>query len=86
MVHPIERHLRPRVLEAVADTRIVVLQGARQAGKTTLVRAVIDELDGRLVTLDDELTRSTAQADPGGFLRQHPDGLLVSRSDRRAAV
>ncbi len=77
MFRPIQRNLRPRLLEAVADTRIVVLQGARQVGKTTLVRAVIDELSGRLVTLDDELTRSTAQADPAGFLRQHPDGMLA---------
>lgn len=77
MTDPIERHVRPRVLEALADTRIVVVQGARQVGKTTLVRTVVEELGGRLVTLDDELTRAAAQADPVGFLDQFPDGLMA---------
>jgi hypothetical protein len=30
---PIPRHLEPRVTEALSDTRIVVIQGARQVGK-----------------------------------------------------
>ena len=74
---PITRHVRPRILEALNDTRIVVIQGARQVGKTTLVREVVERLDGRLVTFDDEITRSAAQADPVGFLKQNPGGLLA---------
>lgn len=61
----------------MSDTRIVVIQGARQVGKTTLVREVVDELRGRLVTFDDALTRSAAQADSVGFLDQNPEGLLA---------
>jgi len=67
----------PRLLEALSDTRVVVVQGARQVGKTTLVTQVVDELGGRLVTLDDDVTRAAAQADPAGFLQQYPDGLLA---------
>jgi predicted AAA+ superfamily ATPase len=33
----IERHLRRRVLEALEDTRVVAVLGARQVGKSTLV-------------------------------------------------
>ena len=36
----IERHLRPRVVEALDDTRVIVVLGARQVGKSTLVQAV----------------------------------------------
>jgi predicted AAA+ superfamily ATPase len=67
----------PRLLEALGDTRVVVVQGARQVGKTTLVSQVVERLDGQLATLDDDLTREAAQADPAGFLRQNPHGLLA---------
>jgi uncharacterized protein len=72
----IPRHLEPRVIEALADTRIVVIQGARQVGKSTLATTIIESRGGRLVSLDDEVTRAAASADPGGFLRQLPAGLL----------
>ena len=77
MITHIKRHMKPRVLEALQDTRIVVIQGARQVGKTTLVREIVEEVGGRLVTFDDESIRSAAQADPVGFLHQNPDGLLA---------
>lgn len=77
MITHIKRHMKPRVLEALQDTRIVVIQGARQVGKTTLVREIVEEVGGRLVTFDDEPIRSAAQADPVGFLHQNPDGLLA---------
>jgi predicted AAA+ superfamily ATPase len=72
-----DRHVKPLVTQALTDTRIVIVQGARQVGKTTLVREIVDELGGRLVTLDDEATRSAAEADPVGFLSQNPAGLLA---------
>ncbi|MGI8761443.1 MAG: hypothetical protein ACR2LF_09180 [Jatrophihabitantaceae bacterium] len=33
----IERHARPLVVEALHDTRVVFVMGARQVGKSTLV-------------------------------------------------
>ncbi|WP_295698904.1 ATP-binding protein [Lapillicoccus sp.] len=79
-----DRSVRPRLLDALGDTRIVVVQGARQVGKTTLVRSVLADRAGRFVTLDDDLTRGAAQADPPGFLRQMPDGLLAIDEVQRA--
>ncbi|HEX2804838.1 MAG TPA: ATP-binding protein [Kineosporiaceae bacterium] len=78
------RHVMPWLLESLTDTRVVVVQGARQVGKTTLVTQVVERLGGRLVTLDDDLTREAAQADPAGFLRQNPDGLLAIDEVQRA--
>ncbi|MGH3505127.1 MAG: ATP-binding protein, partial [Nocardioidaceae bacterium] len=74
---PLARSIGPRVLESLADTRIVVVQGARQVGKTTLIGEVTSDRGGRLVTLDDDLSRAAAEADPAGFLAQFPDGLLA---------
>ncbi|WP_159618880.1 ATP-binding protein [Ruania rhizosphaerae] len=71
------RSLFPRVLEALDDTRIVVIQGARQVGKSTLAHQVLAERPGRIVTLDDTEARVFAGEDPVGFLQQNPDGLLV---------
>ncbi len=73
----IARNLLPRVAEALIDTRIVVVQGARQVGKSTLAAEITGRLGGRLVTLDDDLTRTTAATDPYSFVRQFPDGLLT---------
>lgn len=76
MATHIERHVKPRVLEALEDTRVVGIQGARQVGKTTLVREIVETRGGRLVTFDDEATLALAKADPVGFL-QHSEGLLA---------
>lgn len=75
MTH-LERHVKPRALEALEDTRIVVIQGARQVGKTTLMQEIVKERGGRLVSFDDEQTLTLAQIDPLGFL-QHGDDLLA---------
>lgn len=70
------RSITSRVEEALTDTRIVALQGARQVGKSTLAEEIVTRHSGRLVTLDDELTRTAATSDPATFVRQFPDGLL----------
>jgi len=65
----LERHLRPRVLEALDDTRVVVVLGARQVGKSTLVQDVaIRDRPAAILTLDDQATRDAAAADPTGFV------------------
>lgn len=42
-----------------------------------LAAEITRRLDGRLVTLDDDVTRTTAATDPHSFVRQFPDGLLT---------
>lgn len=73
----ISRHVKSRVLEALEDTRVVVLQGARQVGKTTLVREIVEQRSGRLVTFDDPATLARVEADPIGFLQDEPNRLLA---------
>lgn len=63
------RHLQDRLEEALADTPVVMLTGARQTGKTTLVQALAAARSGmRTFTLDDESVRAAASADPQGFV------------------
>lgn len=65
----IERHLRPLVLEALGDTRVVVVVGARQVGKSTLVEQIATaDRPATVLTLDDQATRDAALEDPTGFV------------------
>jgi predicted AAA+ superfamily ATPase len=65
----LERHLRPSIEEALADTPAVLVVGARQAGKTTLVKEVAAARPGTsYVTLDDALPLEAARADPAGLV------------------
>ena len=62
--------------EALADTRVITLNGARQAGKSTLARLAAAARPGSVVRLlDDPATLRSAVDDPAGFVDH--DGLLV---------
>ena len=62
--------------EALADTPVVALNGARQVDKNTLVTQMLGRLGGaELVSLDDLTQRAAAQADPHTFVRR--DRLLI---------
>jgi uncharacterized protein len=59
------RHLEAPLRRALADTPVVLVNGARQVGKTTLVK----ETPGRrYVNLDDATVLAAARSDPSGFL------------------
>jgi predicted AAA+ superfamily ATPase len=63
-------------LEALADTRVVVVNGARQVGKSTLAKLIVDgSSDARELYLDDPAVRAAAESDPSAFVRH--DGLLL---------
>jgi len=65
----IERHLPPLILEALGDTRVVVVLGAREVGKSTLVQGIAStERPATMLTLDDQATRDSALDDPAGFV------------------
>ncbi len=62
------RFAKIRVQEALADTRVVLISGPRQSGKTTLATAIAaDEIP--FFTLDDPTVLAAANDDPVGFLR-----------------
>jgi predicted AAA+ superfamily ATPase len=64
-----QRSIRTQLLEALEDTPVVFLNGARQTGKSTLVREMAEsDHPARYITLDDPTVLSAAQHDPAGFL------------------
>ncbi|MDP2497378.1 MAG: ATP-binding protein [Candidatus Palauibacterales bacterium] len=60
----IPRHLGAKVEEALATSRIVNVVGPRQAGKTTLVRDLLEH--ERYLTLDDRGVHAAFEQDPQG--------------------
>jgi len=56
------------VATALQDTRVVLLIGSRQSGKTTLVKQVATE-GMPFFTFDDVNTLDAARGDPIGFVR-----------------
>jgi predicted AAA+ superfamily ATPase len=63
------RHNRKLIVDALGDTRVVFVMGARQVGKSTLTGAIAgDEHPAAVVTLDNSAARSAATDDPEGFL------------------
>lgn len=70
---PLGRHVDRKVGsvidEALADTRVVLVVGPRQCGKSTLVAHINKRIGGQWNTLDNATTRDAALADPDGFAR-----------------
>ena len=65
----LKRNIEPLVLTALADTPVVLVNGARQTGKSTLVRSLAESAHpARYLTLDDATVLSAARHDPSGFL------------------
>src|SRR6266702_2328174 len=62
------RHAAAAVNDALADTRVVLINGARQVGKSTLVKTVAGERAAQWRDLDRPQDRQSALADPVGFI------------------
>lgn len=78
----LERHLATAAAAALADTRVVAINGARQAGKSTLVHTLMKGRAGEQRTLDDATTLAAARADPNRFVRH--EGMLALDEVQRA--
>ena len=53
---------------ALARSPVVLVNGPRQSGKTTLVRSLREGKPRRYITLDEAPTLAAAKADPSGFI------------------
>ncbi|MDR1448824.1 MAG: ATP-binding protein [Propionibacteriaceae bacterium] len=62
------RQASVEVNAALSDTRVVLVNGARQCGKSTLVGQIARERGGVVRSLDDPVWREAARADPTEFL------------------
>src|SRR5215468_6529068 len=78
----IPRRATSAVVEALTDTRVVLINGARQSGKSTLVRSLAGEQVSEWRDLDLPQHRQSALEDPVGFVSF--DGLMVIDEIQRA--
>jgi len=65
----IRRHIENAIQDAMSDTPEVLLNGARQTGKTTLAQALANRTGAQYFTLDDAATLGIVAGDPNGFIR-----------------
>ncbi len=72
------RLLKPSVEAACQDTPVVLLNGARQTGKTTLAKEIYaSHGNGNYFTLDDPTTLLAAKSDPTGFIQNLPEQVIL---------
>lgn len=71
------------VTEALADTRVVLLMGARQVGKSTLAQEIVlRDYPATVVNLDEQPQREAALRDPEAFIAGLPRPVLIDEVQR----
>ena len=71
------RHVESRLRETLEDSPVVLIQGPRQCGKTTLARMVGKTEGYHYISFDDEDTRAAAEADLMGFVKTLPERVIL---------
>lgn len=83
----ISRHATRRLLDGLRDTPVLSLQGARQTGKSTLVRALAEHgHSARYLTLDTAAARAAAIDDPEGFVAGLDRPVVIDEAQRAPAL
>jgi len=79
----IRRHLQARILDSLRHFPVVLVTGARQVGKSTLVQALAQgDWQARYLTLDDRAVLDTALRDPDGLIAGTPTPLVLDEVQR----
>ena len=81
MAELIQRRLEDVAIQRMSESPVVLLQGPRSVGKSTLLRALADRRDARVVDLDDPGVRSAVADDPGLFV-SGPGPVLIDEYQR----
>jgi len=63
-----KRYSENQINEALNDTPVVFVMGARQCGKSTLVKSIIND-QWEYITFDDPIKLESAKFDPVGFIK-----------------
>ena len=73
----IKRNIETTAIETLEDTPVLVLQGARQVGKSTLSAMISENMASKSVTFDSDVTLAAAKENTIEFVAQYPEGLLI---------
>jgi len=78
-----KRSLMPEVAAALADTPVVLLIGARQTGKSTLVQQLSNNREpAHMLSFDDLTSLSAAKRDPQGFITGLQGAVVIDEIQR----
>ena len=79
----LRRNLTDRLVEALSDTPVVLLHGARQTGKSTLAQSLSQDVHpAQYITFDDATTAGAAKRDPAGFLAAYNGPVVLDEVQR----
>ncbi len=78
----IKRNLLKKLLKSLESSPVVLLTGARQVGKTTLMKEVGEHHHFKYITFDDLTMLGAAQQDPVGFISGQPKPLIIDEIQR----
>lgn len=73
----ITRNIENTINRMTNNFKVLLLIGAKQVGKTTLLRHLADGTERKYVTLDDPMVRSLALEDPALFLQRYNPPVLI---------
>lgn len=76
------RFMEARVEEALEDSPVVLLHGARQCGKTTLAQMVGARRGYEYITFDNDADLAAATSDPIGFVDRLPAKVVLDEVQR----
>jgi uncharacterized protein len=76
------RQIAPLVTELASGFRVLILNGPRQSGKSTLLSQLHAERGGTLLTLDDVDALRASRTDPRGFVTGYPTPLFIDEVQR----
>ncbi len=77
-----KRNIKPTLKKALERSPIVLLNGARQVGKSTLALEFLKEGEFNYLTFDDETVYLAAKADPAGFIENIQKPVIIDEVQR----
>lgn len=82
-----KRNIAPLLQEILIDTPVLLLNGARQTGKTTLVQQLAQAGHFKAyVSLDEAESLAAAKRDPAGFITQFKDPVIIDEVQRAPEI
>jgi uncharacterized protein len=82
-----KRSIEDKILQAIQDTPVVVINGARQTGKSTLVKELIKKgILNQYITLDNTINLGALLSNPKEYLSNLPVGTVIDEIQKAPSV